>query len=80
MDMKIATVSTREEYAPFVWDKVKGGYTYLFQQRSIKPEWAMNNFQEYRKTWERNHPEFDFDNVEIRHRTIVTTTSAWETV
>jgi hypothetical protein len=80
MEMKNATVKTQEEYLPFIWDKKKGKWQMMGQQRANTLDLCKYLVAEYRRNWETHHPEFDFNKIEIRHRTIVTIFGEWDVV
>ena len=78
MEMKNATVRTTEEYLPFIWDKEKGKWQMMGQQRAYTLDLCKHLVAEYCNNWKDHHQEFDFDKIEIRHRTILTTYGEWE--
>lgn len=75
--MKNAIV--KEEYVVFI--KSKGNGKYIATGHPCKAdtrEKCEARYAEYRKEWARCSSGLDFDDYEIRHRTVITT--EWETV
>lgn len=75
--MKNAIV--KEEYVVAIKSKVNGKY--IFTAHPCKAdtlEKCKAYYVEYRKNWAHCSSGLDFDDYEIRHRTVITT--EWETV
>jgi hypothetical protein len=75
--MKNAIV--KEEYLIAIKSKANGNY--IFTAHPCKAdtlEKCKAQYPEYRKNWERCSSSLDFDDYEIRHRTVITTD--WEVV
>ena len=76
--MNIKT-TTREEYIVCVKNKVSGKY--IMGHHPCKADTlkkVKEYYSEYRKYWEKVESENDFNDYEIRHRTVVTTD--WDVV
>lgn len=67
----------REEYVVFVKNKGLGKYI-AHPCKANTLEKVKTNYHEYRKYWEKVESENDFNDYEIRHRTIITTD--WEVI
>lgn len=71
--------TTREEYVVFV--KNRGSGKYIMGHHPCKAdtlEKVRETYPEYRKYLEKVESENDFDDYEIRHRTVITTD--WDVV
>lgn len=71
--------TTREEYVVFVKNKESGKY--IMGSHPCKAdtlEKVKANYPEYRKYWEKVESGNDFNDYEIRHRTVITTD--WDVV
>lgn len=77
--MKKNTIAKiKEEYVAFVRDNDTGKYIWLNATQSSTLDGSKKGFKKNRAEWERCRTNFNYDDVQFRHRTV--TYTEWEVV
>ena len=75
------TTIIKEEYTVFIKLKDSGKYIRTAHPRTADTlEKCKSRYEEYRKEWEHCSKGLDLSDYEIRHRTVITSTTEWEVV